>query len=129
MGDAIISCIIVNNHLKVLSNQFTLTVPREDRCHMIFAYLRITAPTLRDKDHARFSLYKSPSPDTIFPDQLDELNKKHDRVDLELEVPVSPSARVKDAFPSDQARSSRERIPIDAIIFLDDDMQGTFSTY
>ena len=115
-----LNCIIVNNQLRVLTPPFQLKVPRQWDCRVILAYLRIAAPSLRDKDPKSFSIHKPLS--TISSD-LTELNNT--QVNLQTPVLTYTLACVEDEFPLMREDASH----VDTIICVNDMGQGTLSTH
>ena len=118
MGLTFLWCIIINEHARVITSPFQLSVSFEDPCELIFAHLRMAAPSLRSINPQKISLYKPCSDIT----SVTSLELSESQVDLA--DPVEPTDVIKDIFG--KVPQSAPCL-VNAIICLGDMIEGTFS--
>jgi len=116
-------CIIINKRLEVLTKPFQLLLPLSVGCDMIFAHLRITAPSLRGKDPSMFSLHK-PLSDISKDEHPGQLTTSVVQVDCWS--CVEPTAQIKSEFPTVR---KDEGLHVDVIICVDVDNAGGYFSY
>jgi hypothetical protein len=113
-------CLLIKTNLEVLCLPFLLSVASNKECDTIFAFLRVSAPSLRGRLDSEFSLYR---PCTTIPSR-----KWHCLTEKEIDTddPVDLTNEVCRIFPGMPTGDPMVNT-IDAIICVACKANGTFS--
>jgi hypothetical protein len=113
-------CLLIKTNLEVLCLPFSLSVASNKECNTIFAFLRVSAPSLRGTLDSDFSLYR---PHTTMPSR-----RWHCLTEKEIDTddPVDLTNEVHGIFPGTPTGNPTVNT-IDTIICIACKANGTFS--
>jgi len=113
-------CILIGDDLKICDSPFTITVPSEEDFGGVIHYVKGVTPSLRDRDHGKFSFFKPPSDRPIC------ISHSHHGLQLTREHlgrALLITWKVSEVF---QEKGVDRRFDIDAIIHVSSGEHGTF---
>jgi hypothetical protein len=115
-------CVLIDDNLRILDSAFSIKVPPEEDFGEIIHYVKEITPSLKDKDHRKFTFFKPPSGHAIHISHSlsgSQLAPEH------LENPLLITCTVHEEFPE---KYTDNKSVVDLIIYVKSGDHSTFST-
>ena len=112
-------CVLIDDDLKIRDSPFTIKVPTDGEISDVIRYVQEVTPSLKDRDHGKFSFFKPPSESPVYVSNSThglQLSRKH----------LGSSLCIIDKVSMFQEKGDNCRSNIDVVIHVGSGEHGAF---